>query len=144
MKPNSQTFFWLPPSHSTWVFREHSCGNSTSFLIDPWNFHVLQYPWKFYVCSTPVTCLAWIFFQNTPVLLVCIHIVLGSHLKQVTTVLFSLSRAGSHIFKTANIGMLTFLLLFSRQEIHKKSTKNEGFQCALTQVVLVKNSWNKK
>ena len=77
-------------------------------------------------------------------LLVCIHIKLGSHLKQVTTVLFSLSRADLRVFKIANIGMLTFLLPFSRQEIHKKSTKNEGFQCALTQVVLIKNSWNKK
>ena len=43
-------------------------------------------------------------------------------------------------FKTANIERLTFLLPFSRQEIHEKSTKNEGFQCAVTQVVLVKNS----
>ena len=30
-------------------------------------------------------------------------------------------------FKTANIERLTFLLPFSRQEIHEKSTKNEGF-----------------
>ena len=73
-------------------------------------------------------------------LLVCVHIVLGSHLKQVTKVLFFSSRTGSHIFKTANIGVLTFLLPFSRQEMYKKSTKNEGFECALTQVVLVKNS----
>ena len=28
----------------------------------------------------------------------------------------------------ANIKRLTFLLLFSRQEIHEKYTKNEGFQ----------------
>ena len=49
--------------------------------------------------------------------------------------------AGLSIFKTANIGTLTFLLLFSRQEIQKKPTKNEGLQCAVTQVVLVKNSW---
>ena len=39
----------------------------------------------------------------------------------MTTVLFSSSRAGSSIFKTANIGRLTFLLPFSRQEIHEKS-----------------------
>ena len=32
----------------------------------------------------------------------------------------------------------------SRQEIHEKSAKNERFQCAVTQIVLVKNSWNKK
>ena len=48
------------------------------------------------------------------------------------------------IFKTTNIGRLTFLLPFSRYEIYKKSTKNKGFQCAVTQVLLVKNSWNKK
>ena len=84
------------------------------------------------------------FFWNSPVLLVCIHIKLGSHFKQATTVLFSSSRAGSHEFKIANIGMLTFLLLFSRQQIHKNSTKNEGLQCVLTSVVLVKSSWNKK
>ena len=61
----------------------------------------------------------------------------------MTTVLFSWSRAGSNIFRTANIGKLTFLLPFPRQEIHEKSTKNEEFQCSVTQVVLVKNSWNK-
>ena len=72
-------------------------------------------------------------------LLVCIHIVLGSHLKKEMTILFS-SQAGLSIFKTTNIGRLTFFLQFSRQEIHEKSTKNEGFQCAVTQVVLVKNS----
>ena len=32
------------------------------------------------------------------------------------SVLFSLSRAGSYIFKTANIGIVTFLLLFSGQD----------------------------
>ena len=32
----------------------------------------------------------------------------------------------------------------SRQEIHEKPTKNEGFQHAVTQVVLVKSLWNKK
>ena len=122
----------MPPSHSTWLFHKHSCENCTSFLIDTWNLYFLQCPWKFYVSSTPVTCLVWIW--NSPVLLVCIHIVLGS------TAPFSSSRVGSHIFKSANIGMLTFLLLFSRQEIHKKSTKSEGFQCALTEVALVKNS----
>ena len=62
------------------------------------------------------------FFWNSPLLLVCIRIELGSHLKQVTTVLFSSSRTGSSIFKTANIGRLTFLLPFTRQEIHEKST----------------------
>ena len=85
----------------------------------------------------PVTFLAWIFSGIT-------HIVFGSHLKKVTRVLFSSSRAGLSIFKTANIGRLTFLLQFSRQKIHYKSTKNEGFQCAVTQVVLDKISWNKK
>ena len=29
---------------------------------------------------------------------------------------------------------------FSRLKIHKKCTKNKGLQCALTQVLLVKNS----
>ena len=37
----------------------------------------------------------------------------------------------------ANIGRLTFLLTFSRLEIQEKSTKNKGFQYAVTQVVLV-------
>ena len=73
-------------------------------------------------------------------LLICIHTELGSHLKQVTTVLLSSSKTDSSIFKTANIGRLTFLLPFSRQKIHEKSTKNEEFQCAVTQVVLVKKS----
>ena len=115
-------------------------------LTLPWkfyfffNFHVLQYPWKCYVFPTPVTCLAWFYFWNSPLLLVCIHIELGIHLKQVTTVLLSSFWAGSSIFKTANIGRLTFLLPFSRQEIHEKSTKNEGFQSTVTQIVLVKNS----
>ena len=63
IKPNSQTFFWLPPSHFTRVFCEHSCGYFTSFLIDPWNFHVPQYPWKFHVFPTSVTCLAWMLAQ---------------------------------------------------------------------------------
>ena len=44
-----------------------------------------------------------------------------------------------YIFKTAYIGKLTFLLPFSRQEIHEKHTKNKGIQCAVPQVVLVKN-----
>ena len=40
-------------------------GNSTSFLIDPWNFHILffQYPWKFYVLNPP--CFG--FFLNSPI-----------------------------------------------------------------------------
>ena len=50
----------------------------------------------------------------------------------------------SRIFKMANIGRLTLLLPFSRQKIYKKSVKNEGFQFGLTQVVLIKNSRNKK
>ena len=39
-------------------------GNSTSFLIDPWNFHVLflKYPWKFHVLNP--LCLD--FFWNSP------------------------------------------------------------------------------
>ena len=56
----------------------------------------------------------------------------------MTTVLFSSSRACLSIFKMANIGRLTFLLLFSRQEIHEKYTKNEGFQCAVTHVYCLK------
>ena len=34
-------------------------GNSTSFLIGPWNFHmlILEYLWKFHILSPPV----WIF-----------------------------------------------------------------------------------
>ena len=52
--------------------------------------------------------------------------------------------SGRHIFKMANSGRLTSLLPFSRLEIHEKSTKNEGFQYAVTEVVLVKNSRNKK
>ena len=67
---------------------------------------------------------------------------MGYHLKQATTVLFSSSRVGLRIFKTANIGTLTFLLPFSWSEIHKKFTKNEWFQWAVPQVVLVKISRN--
>ena len=35
-------------------------GDSTSFLMTPWNFHILffQYPWKFHVLNAPV----WIFY----------------------------------------------------------------------------------
>ena len=40
------------------------------------------------------------------------------------------------IFNVAHIGRLTFLRPVSRLEIHEKSTKSEGFQCAVTQVVL--------
>ena len=41
----------------------------------------------------------------------------------------------SYIFNTANItGRLTFLLVFARLEIHKKSTKNKGFQFDVTEV----------
>ena len=50
----------------------------------------------------------------------------------MTTVLFSSSKAGSSIFKTANIGRLTFLIPLSRQEIHEKSTKNGEYQCTVT------------
>ena len=126
----------------------------TFFCTLLWKFHfVLNWPLE-YPCSSislEIPCLphpchlfGLDFFRNSPLLLVCINIVLGSYLKQVTTVLLFSSRAGLSIFKIANIGRLTFLLLFSRQKIHEKSTKNEGFQCAVTQVVLVKNSWNKK
>ena len=45
----------------------------------------------------------------------------------------------TQIFKMTNIGRLTFLLLFFTLEIHEKSTKNEEYQCDVTQVVLVKN-----
>ena len=65
-------------------FCEHSCGYSTSFLIDPWNFYVLQYPWKFHVSSTAVTCLAWIFSGIAHCFRIeCIRIELGSHLKNI-------------------------------------------------------------
>ena len=136
------------------------------FLITAWSFHMSflwTLLWKFHFffnwplefpCSSipleipcpphPCHLFGLDFFWNSPLLLVCFHIELGSHLKQVTTVLFSSSRTGSGIFKTVNIGRLTFLIPFSRQEIHEKSTKNEEFQCAVTQAVLVKNSWNKK
>ena len=124
-----------------------------------WKFHFFfNWPLEFLCSSIPLEtpCLPHPchqfdldFFWNSPLLLVYFHTVLGSHLKQVitvlvTTVLFSSSMACLGIFKTANIGRLTFLLLFRRQEIHEKSAKNEGFQCAVTQVALVKNSWNKK
>ena len=97
-----------------------------------WKFHFfINWPLEFPCSSIPleIPCLphrchlfGLDFFWNSPLLLVCFHIELGSHLKQVTTVLFSSSRAGSSIFKTANIGRLTFLLPFTRQEIHEKST----------------------
>ena len=44
--------------------------------------------------------------------------------------LHSVYHSTANIFKTANIGRLTFLLPISRLEIHKRSTKSEGFQCA--------------
>ena len=123
-------------------------------LTLPWKFHFFfNWPLEFPCSSIPleIPCLfhpcylfGLVFFWNSSLLLVCIHIELGSHLKQVTTVLLSSFWTGSSILKTAYIGRLTFLLPFSRQEIHEKSTKNEGFQCAITQVVLVKNSWKKK
>ena len=43
-------------------------------------------------------------------------------------------------FKKTNIGRLTFILPFSRLEIHEKSSKNKGLQCVVTQAVLVKIS----
>ena len=43
----------------------------------------------------------------------------------------------TQIFKMTNIGRLTFLLLFFTLEIHEKSTKNEEYQCDVTQVLLV-------
>ena len=42
------------------------------------------------------------------------------------------------IFKTTNIGRWNFLLPFTRLGIHEISTKDERFQCAVTQAVLVK------
>ena len=97
-----------------------------------WKFHFfINWPLEFPCSSIPleIPCsphpchlFGLDFFWNSPLLLVCFHIELGSHLKQVTTVLLSSSRAGSSIFKTANIGRLTFLLPFTRQEIHEKST----------------------
>ena len=43
-------------------------GNSTSFLIDPWNFRIffLQYPWKFHAFNPPPTpCLPlFVFFRE--------------------------------------------------------------------------------
>ena len=78
------------------------------------------------------------FFWNSPALLLFIHIKLSSHLKQATTVLFSSSRAGSHVFKIANIGMLTFSLLFSRQELTKNLPKMKDFN-----VLWLKLYWSK-
>ena len=127
------------------------------YMIFSWTlllkFHFANWPLEFPFSSVPleISCLphpchlfGLDFLWNSPLLLVCINVVLGSHLKQGTTVLFSSSRAGLSILKMENIGRLTFLLLLSRQEFLEKSTKNKGFQCAVTQVVLVKNSWNKK
>ena len=36
-------------------------ANSTSFLIEPWNFHILlfQYPWKFYVFNPSCLDFIW-------------------------------------------------------------------------------------
>ena len=36
-------------------------GNSTSFLIDPWNFYMFfpQYPWKFHVLNPPCLDFLW-------------------------------------------------------------------------------------
>ena len=45
--------------------------NSTSFLIDPWNLHMLflQYPWKFHVLpSTPPPPSLFGFFLEWPIL----------------------------------------------------------------------------
>ena len=41
-------------------------GNSTSFLINPWKFHMLflWYPWKFHIHNPPPPCLE--FFRNSP------------------------------------------------------------------------------
>ena len=55
--------------NSIWVFLEHPClGNSTSFLIDPWNFHMLflQYPSKFHVPQPLLLCWHLDFFWNSP------------------------------------------------------------------------------
>ena len=132
----SPTFFWLLPSHSTWLFREHSGGNSTSFLINPWNFHILQYTWKIHASATHIRCLAWIF----PGIAHCFQYVFISYWVAILRkwpVLFSLFRAGLSTFKTAKYWEVTFLLQFSRQKIPEKSTKNKGFQRAVTQGVLV-------
>ena len=42
--------------NSTWFLFLNTPGNSTSFLIDPWNFQMLflQHPWKFHVLNPPV------------------------------------------------------------------------------------------
>ena len=67
------------------------------------------------------------FFWNTPVLLVFIHIVLGSHLKQVTAVLFSSSREDVHTYsKKANIGMLSYFR-FLRRNFTKNLPKRKDF-----------------
>ena len=43
IKPNSQTFFWLPPSHSKWLFREL------------WKFHFFfNWPLEFPCPSIPL------------------------------------------------------------------------------------------
>ena len=116
-----------------------------------WKFHfVFNWPLEFPRSSIPleirclpttVTCLGWIISgvaHCSWYVLMLYWVDKGQ--QQETTVLFSSSRAGLSILKMANIGRLTFLLLFSRQEIYEKSTKKERFQCVVTQVVLVKNS----
>ena len=98
-----------------------------------WKFHFFfNWPLEFLRSSIPLeipcllTCLPWIFFWNSPVLLVSIHNVLGSHLKQVTTVQFSSSRAGSHIFKKANIGMFSYFR-FPGRKFTKNLPKRKDF-----------------
>ena len=46
------------PGNSTWFFFLVTPGNSTSFLINLWKFHMLflWYPWKFHIFN-PLPCL---------------------------------------------------------------------------------------
>ena len=51
-------------SHGKYTSFLYTPGNSTSFLIDPWNFHMLflQYPWKFHVFN-PRHCLDFFWYS---------------------------------------------------------------------------------
>ena len=71
------------------------------------------------------------FFWNTPVLLLFIHIVLGSHLKQVTAVLFSSSRADVHTYSKKQI-LGCFLTSVFQAEISQKIYQKERISMCFT------------
>ena len=116
-----------------------------------WKFHFFfNWPLEFLGSSIPLgfPCLfhpchlfGLEFFWNSPVLLVCIHIVLGSHLKQVTAVLFSLSRAGSHIqnSKYWDVTFLTFVFQVGNSyKIYRKWRISMCFNSSRTRQKLLK------